>query len=102
MNVLVVNAGSSSLKYELYDMDEERSLAKGLCERVGGAGANIEQQAYDGREYEAEVEMADHSVAFEQAIAALTGDEAEVEADHIRSEAEAWARSMVERLENYT
>ncbi|MGM0491678.1 MAG: acetate/propionate family kinase [Armatimonadota bacterium] len=78
MNVLVVNAGSSSLKYELYDMDGERSLAKGLCERVGGEGANVEQQAHDGREYEADVEMPDHSVAFEQAIAALTGDEAGV------------------------
>lgn len=78
MNVLVVNAGSSSLKYELYDMDDERSLAKGLCERVGGEGANIEQEAHDGREYEADVEMPDHSVAFEQAIATLTGDEAGV------------------------
>jgi acetate kinase len=78
VNVLVVNAGSSSLKYELYDMDEERSLAKGLCERVGGEGANVEQQTHDGREYEVEVQMADHSVAFEQAIATLTGDEAGV------------------------
>ncbi|MFW6156074.1 MAG: acetate/propionate family kinase, partial [Armatimonadota bacterium] len=78
MNVLVVNAGSSSLKYELYDMDGERSLARGLCERVGGEGANVEQQAHDGREYEADVEMPDHSVAFEQAIAMLTGDEAGV------------------------
>lgn len=78
MNVLVVNAGSSSLKYELYDMDEDRSLARGVCERVGEDGANAEQESHDGREYAAEVEMADHSVAFEQAIEMLTGDEAGV------------------------
>ncbi len=78
MNVLVVNAGSSSLKYELFDMQQEQSLAKGLCERVGGEGANIEHQAHDGREYEVEVEMPDHSVAFERAVDALTGEEAGV------------------------
>ena len=78
MNVLVVNAGSSSLKYELYDMDEERSLASGLCERVGSEGASIEQETHDGREYEADVDMPDHSVAFQKAIEALTGDEAGV------------------------
>ncbi len=78
MNVLVVNAGSSSLKYELYDMDAEQSLARGLCERVGDEGANIEQETHDGREYEAEVAMPDHSVAFGQAMAALSGDEAGV------------------------
>jgi acetate kinase len=78
VNVLVVNAGSSSLKYELYDMNEDRSLAAGLCERVGGEGANVEQTAHDGREYAADVEMPDHAVAFDRAVEALTGDEAGV------------------------
>ena len=35
MNVLVINAGSSSLKYQLFDMDTKSVLAKGLCERIG-------------------------------------------------------------------
>jgi Acetate kinase len=35
MNILVINAGSSSLKYQLFDMDTETVLAKGLCERIG-------------------------------------------------------------------
>ena len=35
MNILVVNAGSSSLKYQLFDMDKEQVMAKGLCERIG-------------------------------------------------------------------
>jgi acetate kinase len=78
VNVLVVNAGSSSLKYELFDMTQEQSLAKGLCERVGGEGANVEQESHDGRELEIDVEMPDHSVAFERAIDALTGEEAGV------------------------
>jgi len=78
VNVLVVNAGSSSLKYELYDMDNEQSLARGLCERVGGTGSKIEQETHDDREYETEVAMPDHSVAFSEAMGALTGDEAGV------------------------
>ena len=39
MKILVVNAGSSSLKYQLFDMDERRVLAKGLCEKIGLSGA---------------------------------------------------------------
>ena len=35
MKILVINAGSSSLKYQLIDMDGEKLLAKGLCERIG-------------------------------------------------------------------
>lgn len=35
MNVLVINAGSSSLKYQLFNMDNKAVLAKGLCERIG-------------------------------------------------------------------
>ncbi len=75
MNVLVVNCGSSSLKYELLDMDTEQSLASGLCERLGEKGSNIEHETHDGREHEAEVEMSDHRVAIQQAVGALTDDE---------------------------
>ena len=42
MKVLVINAGSSSLKYQLIDMDSEQVLAKGLCERIGLDGANLQ------------------------------------------------------------
>lgn len=75
MNVLVINCGSSSLKYELFDMQTETSLANGLCERVGAEGANIEHLRHDGTAYEADVEMPDHRVAFSQAMAALTSPE---------------------------
>ena len=35
MKILVINAGSSSLKYQLIDMDDESVIAKGICERIG-------------------------------------------------------------------
>ena len=38
MKILVINAGSSSLKYQLIDMENEQVLAKGLCERIGIGG----------------------------------------------------------------
>lgn len=75
MNVLVINCGSSSLKYELFDMEAERSLAGGLCERVGTDGSNIEHKRADGVIYRADVKMPDHRVAISQAIEALTSPE---------------------------
>ena len=44
MKVLVINCGSSSLKYQLIDSDSEEVLAKGLCERIGIDGSNIAHQ----------------------------------------------------------
>ena len=41
MKVLVINAGSSSLKYQLIDMDDESVKAKGLCERIGIPGSKL-------------------------------------------------------------
>ena len=51
MKIFVVNAGSSSLKYQLIDMETESVLAKGLCERIGVSGA-ITHKAADGRVYQ--------------------------------------------------
>ena len=41
MNILVVNCGSSSLKYQLINMDDESVIAKGLCERIGIDGSKL-------------------------------------------------------------
>ncbi|MGN0172523.1 MAG: acetate kinase, partial [Acutalibacteraceae bacterium] len=49
MKILVINAGSSSLKYQLIDMDNEQCLAKGICERIG-AGGMFSHQTADGRD----------------------------------------------------
>ena len=77
MKIFVVNAGSSSLKYQLIDMENEQVLAKGLCERIGVTGA-ISHKAADGRQYEAETAMPTHSEAFEAVVYALTKSEAKV------------------------
>lgn len=77
MKIFVVNAGSSSLKYQLIDMENETVLAKGLCERIGVTGA-ISHKAADGRKYEAETPMPTHSEAFEAVVYAMTKSDAKV------------------------
>ena len=54
MNVLVINCGSSSLKFQLIDSVSEKVLAKGLCERIGIDGSKIEYEPYNGEEQEKE------------------------------------------------
>ncbi len=56
MNVLVINAGSSSLKYQLFDMETETVAAKGICERIGIDG-RLKHTALKGekREFKAEI-----------------------------------------------
>ncbi len=77
MKIFVVNAGSSSLKYQLIDMENEQVLAKGLCERIGVTGA-ITHKAADGRVYSAETPMPTHTEAFEAVVFALTKSDAKV------------------------
>ncbi|MCL2751697.1 MAG: acetate kinase, partial [Firmicutes bacterium] len=61
MKILVINAGSSSLKYQLIDMETERAIAKGVCERIGQAGSVLKHKA--GRELEKLAPMPDHDAA---------------------------------------
>lgn len=77
MKIFVVNAGSSSLKYQLIDMDNESVLAKGLCERIGVTGT-ISHKTADGREYNAETPMPTHSEAFSAVVYAMMKSEAKV------------------------
>lgn len=81
MKILVINAGSSSLKYQLFDMDNEKVLAKGNCERIGMEGSMIGHKTFDGRHKEMQVPMADHTAAFMQVKQALTDPEAGVITD---------------------
>ena len=77
MKILVINAGSSSLKYQLIDMDGEVVVAKGLCERIGIDG-RFTHKTGDGRVVTKEVAMPDHTAAFEQVKLALTEGEGKV------------------------
>ncbi len=72
MNVLVVNAGSSSLKYQLFDTNSGNVLAKGICERIGIEGGKIEHKQADGTKTVREVEMENHSVATRIVVETLT------------------------------
>lgn len=69
--VLVINCGSSSLKYEVYEMPSERSLGKGLVERIGEIIGHIEQKSPTGV-YERELQISDHKCAMEIVVKALT------------------------------
>ena len=73
MNVLVINCGSSSLKYQLIDSDTEAVLAKGLCERIGIDGRLVYQKAGNDKEI-TEASMPTHKEAIQMVLEALTND----------------------------
>ena len=75
MNVLVVNAGSSSLKYQLFDTTAGVVRAKGLCERIGIDGKIKHTNLENGAVYETEIAMPNHTVATKIVIDALTSAE---------------------------
>ena len=77
MKILVINAGSSSLKYQLIDMETEEAVAKGGCERIGIAGGKLTHKAH-GKTYEIEKELPDHTEAISLVLKELTDAEAGV------------------------
>ena len=72
MNILVINCGSSSLKYQLINSDSEQVLAKGLCERIGIDGSAITHQKAGGEKQTTSAPMADHTQAVKLVIEKLT------------------------------
>ncbi len=74
MNILVVNAGSSSLKYQLIDMNTKQAVAKGGCERIGLDGAFLKHKA-NGQEFIIKKEMPTHSVAIKLVLDTLIAKE---------------------------
>ena len=93
MKVLVVNAGSSSLKYQLFDTASESVLAKGICERIGIDGRIEHRKGEDGEKIKADYAMPDHAVATEIVIKYLTDAETGVISD--MSEIEAVGHRVV-------
>ena len=78
MKILVVNCGSSSLKYQLIDMENEQWIAKGVCERIKVDGT-IKGSTADGRSFEnTNAPMEDHTKAFAYVMKALTEGECKV------------------------
>ena len=73
MKVLVINSGSSSLKYQLIDMETEGVIAKGTCERIGIDGSKLTHKA-KGAETVIDKDMPDHNVAVALVLGALTDE----------------------------
>ncbi|MGB7604057.1 MAG: acetate kinase [Lutisporaceae bacterium] len=72
MKVLVINCGSSSLKYQLINMDNEVVLAKGICERIGIEGSFLKHQPGEGDKITIEKPMPTHTEAIQSVLEALT------------------------------
>ena len=74
MKILVVNAGSSSLKYQLFDMESGEVLAKGLCERIGIDGV-ITHKRPGKDDYKSSADLCDHKAAIELVLSLLCDNE---------------------------
>ena len=74
MKILVINSGSSSLKYQLFDMDNGNILAKGGCERIG-AGGSITHKVPGKPDYKAEIDLPSHDTALKEVFALLVDKE---------------------------
>ena len=75
MKILVINAGSSSLKYQLIDMQNESVILKGLCERITFNGSVLTQKTFDGRETVIKQDMPTHKEAMELVLKAMLDKE---------------------------
>ncbi len=75
MKILVVNCGSSSLKYQLIDMDNEEVIAKGICERIGIDGSKLTHDAEGKEEFVLETPMPDHNTAMQIVLDALMDED---------------------------
>ena len=98
MKILVINAGSSSLKYQLIDMEGEKVIAKGLCDRIGPSG--LLEHKVNGKKIVKDIPMPTHVEAFEVVISALTQGEDKV-LDNI-SEIDAIGHRVVQGGSKYS
>ena len=75
MKILVINAGSSSIKYQFIDMTNEEVLAKGMCDRIGISGGNFKHKVPGKDDYKIDVDMKNHEEAIDIVIKTLTDPE---------------------------
>ncbi len=74
MNIMVLNCGSSSIKYQLFKMEENRVLAKGIVEKVGLKGAFLMHEKEDGQKVKFEGDILDHQAGIEYVLGILTSN----------------------------
>ena len=75
MKILVINAGSSSLKYQLINMEDESVVLKGVCERITFTGGILTQKTFDDRKLVIEQDMPSHKEAMELVLKAMLDKE---------------------------
>jgi len=74
MKIIVLNCGSSSIKYQLFDMPSAEVLAKGLVEKIGLKGSLIKHKRNDGAELKLEGEILDHQAGIEYVLGILVSE----------------------------
>ncbi len=100
MKILIINCGSSSVKYQLIDSDTEVSLAKGMVSRIGMSASVITHKPYDRPEVTVSAEVLDHIVAVEYVISMLLSENHGVISD--KNEIEAVGHRVVHGGERFT
>lgn len=75
MKILVINAGSSSIKYQLIDMENDKVLAKGQADRIGIDGGNFKQKVEGREDYKIDIHMNNHAEAVKLVLDTLTSKE---------------------------
>ncbi|MBS7359782.1 MAG: acetate kinase [Oscillospiraceae bacterium] len=100
MKILVINCGSSSLKYQLFDMDGEKVLAKGICEAIGLETSHTKGSTFEGKKFDEYVDIPDHKVAFNIVKEKLTTGETKVIDD--LKEIDAVGHRVVQGGDRYT
>ena len=99
--ILVINCGSSSLKYQLFDMESQKWLAKGICSAIGNADISAAKgSTFDGRDFKIEVNIPDHKTAFDIVKDALTSGTCKVIDD--LKEIDAVGHRVVQGGDRYT
>ena len=71
MKILILNCGSSSIKYQLFEIEHEELLAKGIVERIGLDGSFLKNERNDGDKIKLEVEISDHQVGIKYILEML-------------------------------
>ena len=97
MKVLVINCGSSSLKFQLINMDDESVMCKGICDRIGNAAASSISYKTGDKKFEEKVPFPTHAEAFDKLVDMMTSGESQVVAD--KSEITAIGHRVVQGAE---
>ncbi len=75
MKVLVLNCGSSSIKYQLFNIEKEELLAKGIIEKIGLKNSIVKNERFDGKKIKLELDIENHKIGIEKVLNILTSSE---------------------------